>query len=187
MNQTRSTSPVQASIDRPPPSTVRSPPRVAIVSACWHRDIVARGTGAMRTALARRGVPDDHVHHAEVPGAFEIPLHAQRLARSGEVDAIIACAFVVNGGIYRHEFVASAVIDGLMQVQLACGVPVFSAVLTPRDFHEHDEHRRFFLEHFVTKGTEAANACLDTLASLASFAPASNGSGTIAARVSSTG
>lgn len=61
---------------------------------------------------------------------------------------------------------AAAVIDGLMRVQLDTGVPVFSAVLTPRDFHEHEEHRRFFAAHFVTKGTEVARARLATLASL---------------------
>jgi 6,7-dimethyl-8-ribityllumazine synthase len=43
---------------------------------------------------------------------------------------------------------------------------VFSAVLTPRDFHEHDDHHRFFREHFVKKGTEVARACLETLTSL---------------------
>jgi 6,7-dimethyl-8-ribityllumazine synthase len=78
----------------------------------------------------------------------------------------VACALVVNGGIYRHEFVTSAVIDGLMRVQLDTDVPVFSAVLTPRDFHEHEEHRQFLSEHFVKKGTEVARACLETLATL---------------------
>ena len=97
---------------------------------------------------------------------YEIALHAQRLARSGRYDAIIACALVVNGGIYRHEFVAGAVIDALMRVQLDTDTPVFSAVLTPRDFHDHDEHRRFFADHFVTKGVEVARACIETLASL---------------------
>jgi 6,7-dimethyl-8-ribityllumazine synthase len=72
----------------------------------------------------------------------------------------VACALVVDGGIYRHEFVASAVIDGLMRVQLDTGVPVISAVLTPKDFHDHADHQRFFAEHFVIKGTEAAQACL---------------------------
>ena len=105
----------------------------------------------------------------EVPGAFEIPLHAKRLAESGAYDAIIACGLVVNGGIYRHEFVASTVIDGLMRIQLETGVPVISAVLTPRDFHEHEEHVRFFSEHFAKKGTEAARACIETLTSLASL------------------
>ena len=73
---------------------------------------------------------------------------------------------MVDGGIYRHDFVANAVINGLMSVQLETGVPVFSAVLTPLHFHEHEEHRRFFTEHFLVKGKEAAQACLQTLASL---------------------
>ena len=46
------------------------------------------------------------------------------------------------------------------------GVPVFTAVLTPRDFHDHEEHQRFFREHFVKKGQEVATACLETLADM---------------------
>ncbi len=99
-------------------------------------------------------------------GAFEIPLHAQRLAASGRYRAIVAAGLVVDGGIYRHEFVAEAVIDGLMRVQLDTGVPVFSAVLTPHHFHEHDEHQRFFHEHFQVKGREVAKACTETIESL---------------------
>lgn len=113
--------------------------------------------------FARQGLSAAQVTHFDVPGAFEIPLLAQRLARSGRYDAIVACGLVVNGGIYRHEFVTSAVIDGLMRVQLETDVPVLSAVLTPRDFHEHEDHLRFFREHFVKKGTEVAHACLATL------------------------
>jgi hypothetical protein len=67
------------------------------------------------------------------------------------------------GGIYRHEFVTTAVIDGLMRVQMDSEVPVFSAVLTPRDFHEHGDHVEFFRQHFVKKGVEVAHACLSTL------------------------
>jgi len=142
------------------------PPRVAIVSAAWHRDIVQQAVGAMQATFEQHGVPAEQLQLHEVPGVFEIPLHVQRLARSGAVDAIVACGFVVNGGIYRHEFVSAAVIDALMRVQLETDVPVMSAVLTPRDFHEHDAHLQFFREHFVTKGHEAATACLQTLAAL---------------------
>jgi 6,7-dimethyl-8-ribityllumazine synthase len=148
-------------------ATAGGPGRIAIVSATWHREIVHNAVAAARAELVRCQAPPGSIEHIEVPGAFEIPLHAQSLARSGLYRAVIACALVVNGGIYRHEFVASAVIDGLMRVQLDTGVPVFSAVLTPRDFHEHDEHRAFFAEHFVKKGTEVAQACVQTLASLA--------------------
>jgi 6,7-dimethyl-8-ribityllumazine synthase len=66
---------------------------------------------------------------------------------------------VVDGGIYRHEFVASSVIDGLMRVQLETEVPIISVVLTPQRFHEHDTHRQFFRDHFLIKGEEAAEAC----------------------------
>lgn len=147
--------------------TLSGPARIALVSATWHRDIVAQATTAVRARLREATAPPGGLlQHLEVPGAFEIPLLARRLARSGRFDAVIACAFVVNGGIYRHEFVASAVIDALMQVQLETDVPVFSAVLTPRDFHEHEPHRRFFAGHFVAKGEEVAAACLQTLAVL---------------------
>jgi 6,7-dimethyl-8-ribityllumazine synthase len=152
------------------------PRKVAVIAACWHEDIVSASTAAIQAEFERRRVPSDCIELHRVPGAFEIPLHAMRLARTGRCDAIIACALVVNGGIYRHEFVAAAVIDGLMRVQLDTDVPVFSAVLTPRDFHEHEEHQQFFKSHFTKKGTEVAQACLATLASLAALAPAGQGS-----------
>ena len=104
------------------------------------------------------------------PGAYEIPLHAQVLARTGRYAGIVASGFVVDGGIYRHDFVAQAVIDGLMRVQLDTGVPVFSAVLTPHHFHEHEQHREFYFQHFVKKGQEAAQACVQTVSSLQAIA-----------------
>ncbi len=141
-------------------------PRIAFVQAGWHADIVGQGRDAFLGELSRHGVAPGATTLFEVPGAFEIPLHAKLLARSGRFDAIVGCAFVVDGGIYRHEFVAEAVVSGLMQVQLETEVPVFSVVLTPHHFHEGAEHQRFFSEHFVVKGAEAANACLRTLDSL---------------------
>ncbi len=140
--------------------------RFAFIQSHWHHDIVDQGRDAFLAEMGRRGVPRDAVDLFEVPGAFEIPLHAKKLARSGNYAAIVACGFVVDGGIYRHEFVADAVVKALMSVQLETGVPVFSAVLTPLHFHEHEEHRRFFTEHFAVKGTEVAQACLQTVQSL---------------------
>jgi 6,7-dimethyl-8-ribityllumazine synthase len=60
-----------------------------------------------------------------------------------------------------------AVINGLMRVQLDTKVPVISAVLTPQNFHDHDEHRKFFYEHFAVKGAEAAAACAATVDKIA--------------------
>ncbi|MDB5872983.1 MAG: 6,7-dimethyl-8-ribityllumazine synthase family protein [Ramlibacter sp.] len=138
--------------------------RVAVICSSWHRDIVDKARDAVLAEFERNDLPPGQVDQFDVPGAFEIPLYAKKLAQSGRYDAIVACGLVVNGGIYRHEFVASAVIDGLMRVQMESGVPVLSAVLTPRDFHEHEDHLRFFSEHFVKKGVEVAQACLQTMA-----------------------
>ena len=140
--------------------------RIAFIQATWHRDIVDRARDAFIAEAVRLNVARESIDMFEVPGAFEIPLHAKLLAQTGSYAGIVACGFVVNGGIYRHEFVADAVISGLMRVQLDTSVPVFSAVLTPHHFHEHDQHRQFFLNHFVVKGQEAAQACVRTLQSL---------------------
>lgn len=135
--------------------------RVAFIQSCWHRDIVDRLRDSfLKEFSASDGRPVDVF---EVPGAFEIPLKSKYLASSGDYAAIVAAGLVVDGGIYRHEFVAGAVIDGLMTTQLETGVPIFSAVLTPHDFMG-DGQPEFFAEHFVTKGIEAAQACSETLA-----------------------
>lgn len=140
--------------------------RVALVSAKWHADIVNRAGDSFKARLEELGINNVDVY--TVPGAFEIPLFVRRLATSGRYDAIATSALVVDGGIYRHEFVASSVVDALMRVQLETDVPVFSGVLTPHHFHEHDEHRGYFSQHFVTKGKELADALAATLDALAS-------------------
>jgi len=143
--------------------------RVAFIRASWHRPIVTQAYEGFLAEYRDLGFDPATVEVFDVPGAFEIPLHAQRLARTGRYSAIVGAALVVDGGIYRHDFVASAVIDGLMRVQLDNDVPVFSVVLTPHHFHEHSEHVNYFTEHFLTKGAEAARALATTLSSLRSL------------------
>ena len=144
--------------------------RIAFVHSLWHEDIVREAHLGFVEELQTLGFPAEAVERFETPGAFEIPLHAQTLAHTGRYAAIVAAGFVVDGGIYRHEFVAETVIRALMQVQLATETPVFSVVLTPHHFHEHEVHQRFFHAHFRQKGHEAARACAGTLASLARLA-----------------
>ena len=144
--------------------------RIAFVHALWHADIVREALAGFTDEIQTLGLPAGAVEVFETPGSFEIPLHAQTLARTGRYAAIVAAAFVVDGGIYRHEFVAETVVGALMQVQLATETPIFSVVLTPHHFHEHAVHQRFFHEHFRLKGAEAAQACVGTLASLAQLA-----------------
>jgi 6,7-dimethyl-8-ribityllumazine synthase len=153
--------------DRPPaPSYPRfaKPQRVAFVQSCWHREVVEECRIAFLAEIAERHITNVDVF--EVPGSFEIPLHAQILAKTRRYTAIVAAGLVVDGGIYRHEFVSDTVIKALMEVQLRTEVPVFSAVLTPQQFHESSAHVEFFRKHFATKGVEVAEACANTLLSL---------------------
>ncbi|WP_459549922.1 6,7-dimethyl-8-ribityllumazine synthase [Nocardia sp. X0981] len=138
-----------------------TPNRIALVAARWHADIVDRAVTACRDRLTEHGFDDIEVF--EVPGAFEIPLRVKRLAVTGRYTALAGCALVVDGGIYRHDFVAATVVDALMRVQLDTDVPVFSAVLTPHHFHEHGEHLTYFARHFEVKGTELADAIAATV------------------------
>ena len=139
---------------------------IAFIQSRWHADIVEACAQAFLQEAGRLGCPPSRIDRFQVPGAFEIPLHVQRLARSGRYAAVAAAGLVVDGGIYRHDFVAGAVINALMDVQLRTEVPVFSAVLTPQQFHEHATHFEFFRKHFAIKGAEVANACAHTLYSL---------------------
>ena len=97
------------------------------------------------------------------PGSLEIPLQTKLLCKTGRYAAVVASALIVDGGIYRHEFVADTVLDAMMRVQLETEVPALSVVLTPQRYHEHEEHLAFFREHFKVKGAEAAVACAQTL------------------------
>jgi 6,7-dimethyl-8-ribityllumazine synthase len=129
--------------------------RYAFIKAQWHADIVDQALTGF-TQL----IPADQVDVFDVPGAFEMPLLAQELAKTGKYAAVACAAFVVDGGIYRHDFVAQAVVDGLMRAGMDTGVPVLSVSLTPHHFQETDHHIAIYREHFVQKGKEAATAAL---------------------------
>ena len=129
--------------------------RYAFVKANWHSDIVDQSLAGFQELI-----PATDIDVYDVPGAFEMPLMAQKLAETGRYDAVICAALVVDGGIYRHDFVAAAVVDGLMQAGMKTGVPVLSVSLTPHHFQETDHHMAIYSDHFVTKGREVASAAL---------------------------
>ena len=81
-----------------------------------------------------------------------------------------ASAFVVDGCIFRHEYVANAVLQGIVQTSLETAVPILSAVLTPHHFHDHAVHQEFFRTHMATDGRELAEACLSIINNLAEVA-----------------
>lgn len=133
--------------------------KFAFLKAGWHSGIVDQTLVGFREKLAELGV-DAEVAVFDVPGAFEMPLLAQKLAETGDYDAIAAAALVVDGGIYRHDFVAQAVVSGLMDAGLKTGVPILSVSLTPHNFQPTEDHEKFFFDHFVKKGREAADAAV---------------------------
>lgn len=141
--------------------------RFAFIKAQWHADIVDRALEGFCEII-----PDAQVDVFDVPGAFEMPLLARDLAESGRYGAVACAAFVVDGGIYRHDFVAQAVVDGLMRAGLDTGVPVLSVSLTPHQYQETEHHNAIYRAHFVEKGREAARAALGVLAARAKVAEA---------------
>lgn len=133
-----------------------TPTRYAFIKANWHAEIVDQALEGFCQVI-----PNEQVQVYNVPGAFEMPLLAKDLAKSGRYKAIVAAAFVVDGGIYKHEFVAQAVVNGLMQVGLETGIPILSVSLTPHQYQETPHHRKIFQDHFIEKGQEAGNTALE--------------------------
>ena len=145
-----------------------TPNRFAFVKANWHSDIVNKALEGFLELI-----PADQVDVFDVPGAFELPLVTRDLAASNRYAAVAAAALIVDGGIYRHDFVAAAVVDGLMRAGLDTGTPVLSVALTPHHFQETEHHQAIYRSHFVEKGREAARAAQMIVALRRDFAKAS--------------
>jgi 6,7-dimethyl-8-ribityllumazine synthase len=144
--------------------------KIAVIRANWHGDIVDEAVKSFTEDMGKVGVTSNQVDVYDVPGSLEIPLMAQKLIETGQYATVVCCGMIINGGIYHHEYVNHAVLDGMMRVQLDTGVPVLSVVLTPLNFREGMEpHEKFFFDHFKIKGQEAAAACIKTLENMAQF------------------
>ena len=136
--------------------------KIAFVQSCWHEDIVDQARLGFAEQLEKSGV-NVRVDYFRVPGAFEIPLKCKQLLKTGEYALAAGAGFVVDGGIYRHEFVAQTVVNALMQVQLELSLPVLSVVLTPKQQFNEEEHHTFFFDHMKLKGAEAAVVAAELL------------------------
>lgn len=132
--------------------------RVAIVVARFNPLISTRLLEGASAELLRRGCADDDIHVAWVPGAFEIPLAADRLARSGRYDALITLGSVIRGGTPHFEYVCQGVTDGVVAVMRDHGVPVAFGVLTLDDLDQALERTGGAHGH---KGAEAALAAIE--------------------------
>ena len=104
--------------------------RFAIVVARFNEEITEGLLAGARRALAEAQVADEHVTIVRVPGSFEIPLAALRLARSGTFDAVICIGCLIKGDTMHFEYIASATSHGIMEASMTTGVPVAFGVLT---------------------------------------------------------
>ncbi len=103
---------------------------IAIVAARFNHAITSRLLAGARAALAQHGVPDDRVTVASVPGSFELPVAARRMAESGRYDAVVCLGTVIRGETDHYRHVADAASSGIARAGLDTGVPVIFGVLT---------------------------------------------------------
>ena len=111
-------------------SLVEKSMKVAIVAARFNEFITSKLIGGAMDGLSRHGVQENDVHLAWVPGAFEIPLIASKLAASGKYDAVICLGAVIRGSTSHYDYVCAEVSKGIAQVSLQSQIPVLFGVLT---------------------------------------------------------
>ncbi|MCI8849041.1 MAG: 6,7-dimethyl-8-ribityllumazine synthase [Oscillibacter sp.] len=104
--------------------------RVGIVAARFNEFIVSKLLSGCEDGLVRHGVQEEDIAVAWVPGAFEIPLIASKMASSGKYDAVIALGAVIRGSTSHYDYVCSEVSKGIASVSLNSGIPVLFGVLT---------------------------------------------------------
>ncbi len=144
------------------------PGRIAVVCAKFNGGITERLLHGVLAGLERHGVPAASAAVAWVPGAFELPLAAQRFACSGAVDAVVALGAVIRGDTAHFDFVAGECAAGLRRVSLDTGIPVVFGVLTTDTIAQALERAGDGQEN---KGFEAAVTALE-MASLLDRLPA---------------
>lgn len=142
--------------------------KIAVLSASWNETIVQAAEDSFTKAIAE-STTDAQVKIFKVPGSLEIPLAGKRALDNG-YDIAVGIGFVVNGGIYRHEFVGHSVVQSILDVQLQTNKPFLSVVLTPQAYCEHlDIYTDMYATHMDAKGKEAAKACLGMINALQSI------------------
>ncbi|HLS99104.1 MAG: 6,7-dimethyl-8-ribityllumazine synthase [Porticoccaceae bacterium] len=134
--------------------------RIAIVVSRWNSEITESLLRGALATLARQGIPDDNILVARVPGAFELPLAAQKVAASGRIDAVIALGCVIRGDTPHFDYVCSECTRGLGRVSLDSGLPVGFGLLTCDDLAQAQARSA---DNSENKGEEAALTVLEML------------------------
>ncbi len=125
--------------------------KIGIVAARFNEFIVSKLIGGAEDALVRHGVETDDIELAWVPGAFEIPIVAQKMAQSGKYDAVLCLGAVIKGSTSHYDYVCAEVSKGVAAVGLNTGVPTMFGVLTTDNIEQAIERA----------GTKAGNKGYD--------------------------
>ena len=125
--------------------------RVAIVASRFNEIIVNKLLGGAVDGLVRHGVDEDNITAAWVPGAFEIPLIAKKMAKSGKYDAVICLGAVIRGATSHYDYVCNEVSKGIATVSLESEIPVMFGVVTTENIEQAIERA----------GTKAGNKGYD--------------------------
>ena len=125
--------------------------KVGIVAARFNEFIVSKLVAGAQDALVRHDVKEDDIDLAWVPGAFEIPLIASKMAKSGKYDAVIALGVVIRGSTTHYDYVCSEVSKGIANVSLNSDIPVMFGVITTENIEQAIERA----------GTKAGNKGYD--------------------------
>ena len=132
--------------------------RFAIVASRFNPEITGGLLEGARAALTEASVPDDAITIVHVPGAFEIPLTAMRLAETGRFDAVICLGCLIKGDTMHFEYIASAASQGIMDAATATGVPIAFGVLTTLTDEQAEARSKPGPDN---KGREAARAAIE--------------------------
>ncbi len=142
--------------------------RIAVVVSRFNPE-VTEGLleGAMRT-LTEQGVARESIDVLRAPGAFEVPLIAQTLAKTGRYSGVVCLGCVIKGDTAHFEFISLGATVGLMQSMLSTGTPISFGILTTYD---DEQARKRSAADVENKGREAALACVETIRTLAQIRP----------------
>lgn len=110
--------------------------KIAIVSARFNEFIVSKLHGGAHDCLVRHGVDEDEITEVWVPGAYELPLVAKKLAETGKFDAIICLGCVIRGATTHYDYVCSETAKGISKVAMDYGLPVMFGVLTTENIEQ---------------------------------------------------
>lgn len=137
--------------------------RIAVIAARFNESIVDNLIAGAMDALKRHGASDTQLHLIRVPGAFELPLAAQKLAKSRQVDGIVALGVVIRGATAHFDYICSECASGLSRVSLAHDIPIGFGVLTCESIEQAIERAG---SKAGNKGADAALATIEMISVL---------------------